>query len=270
MTQTPGDLWSDFLKLNQTAKVEAYPVLVNDFTKEVTGEPSEAEILAIYEQGKNQVASPVYPEPGFMREYKANFEYVEGNFSERVEAEKSKITEEQIKTEYDRLVSLGQLKFDPELEKLKAPKAPATDTPATEAPATEKPATETKPEDAKPETPAAPATDAPAPTTPAPTTSAPATETPAAPAPETPAAPAPEKPATETPAAPATETPATETPATDKPATPVPETPATENACRRTTCCTGAEEPIFNDECLESASRFNARRNKARSRNTCC
>ena len=246
MTQTPGDLWSDFLKLNQTAKVEAFPILVSDFTKQVTGEPTEAEILAIYDQGKNMIASPVYPEPGFMREYKANFEYVEGNFSQRVEAEKSKVTEEKIKEEYDRLVSLGQLKFDPELEKLKAPKTDA---------AAEKPA-ETTPPATTPETPApaAPAGDIPAPaaTTPAtetPATQTPATETPATPAPAVPAAetPAPTTPAPTTPEQPAAPEPksqssvtssakvrlvstqdetkaATETPAA--PVTPAPETPA--------------------------------------------
>ncbi len=203
MTQTPGDLWSDFLKLNQTAKVEAFPILVSEFTKQVADEPSEAEILAIYEQGKNQVPSPIFPEPGFMREYKANFEYVAGNYSERVELEKAKITEEQIKTEYDRMVSLGQLKFDPELEKLKAaaagaaePKEPeskepesSTDSatpPATETPATETPATETPATDA-------PATDAPANDAPATEVPAPASTTPETPAAEQPPAPEPKQ-----------------------------------------------------------------------------
>ncbi len=232
MTQTPGDLWSDFLKLNQTAKVEAFPILVSEFTKQVADEPSEAEILAIYEQGKNQIASPIFPDPGFMREYKANFEYVAGNYSERVELEKAKITEEQIKTEYDRLVSLGQLKFDPELEKLKAaaagaadPKAPesstdsatppATDTPASEKPATETPATETPATEPVTDV---PATDAPA--TEKPATEKPATEVPepASTTPETPAAPTSETPAPETPA----ETPAPAQPATEQPAAPEP------------------------------------------------
>ncbi len=119
LTQTPGDMWSDFLKLNQSAKVDAYPVLVADFMKSVTGEPTEAEILAIYEKGKNRIPSPAFPEPGFMRDYKANFEYVEGNFSEWIAREKAKVTDEQLKVEYDKLLSLGQLKYDPLIDKPK-------------------------------------------------------------------------------------------------------------------------------------------------------
>ncbi len=176
MTQTPGDLWSDFLKLNQTAKVEAYPILVSDFTKQVTGEPTEAEILAIYEKGKNRIASPMFPEAGFMREYKANFEYVQANFADWVAKAKTTITEEQLQTEYDTRVSLGQLKFDPAIENakaaLEAAKTPATAEPAAPATApaeTTPPATETPAPAAEPaaDAPAAPATDAPA--APAPT-----------------------------------------------------------------------------------------------------
>ena len=193
LTQTPGDMWGDFLKLNQSAKIQAYPVLVSDFVKSVTGEPTEAEILAIYEQGKNRIPSPVFPEPGFMRDYKANFEYVEGNFSDWIAKEKAKVTEEQLKAEYDKLISLGQLKFDPQLDKPKTPTdTPATDTPAAtpteSAPAAESPATTPATEPAAKE----PATE-PAPTTPAPekpATETP-TETPAPPAATTPEAPAP-------------------------------------------------------------------------------
>ncbi len=188
LTQTPGDMWSDFLKLNQSAKVEAYPVLVSDFTKSVTGEPTEAEILAIYEQGKNRVPSPVYPEPGFMRDYKANFEYVEGNFSEWINREKAKVTEEQLKAEYDKLLSLGQLKYDPLLDKPKKPAdTGASKTPASadeaapsNTPVTTPEATPTAPAETPP---AAPSTDAPA-TTPSekPATDAPAPTTPDEPA----------------------------------------------------------------------------------------
>jgi len=211
MTQTPGDLWSDFLKLNQTVKVEAYPILVSDFTKQVTGEPTEAEILAIYEQGKNRIASPMFPEVGFMREYKANFEYVQANFADWVEKSKTTITDEQLKTEYDTRVSLGQLKFDPAIESAKAALEAANALQSTEPSA---PATTPADPAAPPANPTATPTDRAAP-------AIPATDPVAPPATETPA---PATPGTETPAqattepATATEPPATEPPTTEPPA----------------------------------------------------
>ncbi|MDX1926656.1 MAG: hypothetical protein SFV81_09065 [Pirellulaceae bacterium] len=283
LTQTPGDMWSDFLKLNQSAKVEAYPVLVSDFVKSVTGEPTEAEILAIYEKGKNRIPSPVFPEPGFMRDYKANFEYVEGNFSDWIAKEKAKVTEEQLKAEYDKLISLGQLKFDPLLDKPKTPSdAPASETPAatpTDPAATIPPAT-TPPAAESPATP--PATDpasTPAPPTPAPET--PATEKPAAekPATEAPATepPAPagdapvatpdpkqqsstksgvkirlvsaqDEPKPAEPTAPATETPAAATPAAQEPAQePAPAVPAPAPAAETPAATPATQEPATQD-----------------------
>jgi hypothetical protein len=247
LTQTPGDMWSDFLKLNQTAKVEAYPVLVSDHVKSVLGEPTEAEILAIYEKGKNRIPSPVFPEPGFMRDYKANFEYVEGNFSDWITREKAKVTEEQLKAEYDKLINLGQLKFDPQLEKATTPAEPGTTTPPAAAtqstPAATPPVADAPLTDPAIKTPAEPAPETPAAEKPAetPNNEAPQPETPAAPAtaaPETPASDNPVVPATADPKQqsslrssskirlvstqddpkPATETPATETPAAETPA----------------------------------------------------
>ena len=211
MTQTPGDLWSDFLKLNQTVKVEAYPLLVSEFTKQVTGEPTEAEILAIYEQGKNRIASPIFPEAGFMREYKANFEFVQANFADWVAKAKTTITEEQLKAEYDTRVSLGQLKFDPAIESAKAALEAAKASQATDR-ATPPADPATPPADPA-TTPSAPATEAPA--TPAPATETPATSATPAPATETPA---PAAPAATEPAA----TPATTEPAATEPAVPAP------------------------------------------------
>lgn len=199
LTQTPGDMWSDFLKLNQSVKIEAYPVLVSDFLKSVTGEPTEAEILAIYEKGKNRIPSPVIPEPGFMRDYKANFEFVEGNFSDWMAKEKAKITEDQLKAEYDKMIGLGQLKYDPSLDKPKK---------STEPGAAESPSTPTE--------------NAPAPTPP--TSSSPENK-PEATAPDPAAPSAPEQGAPGTPDAKATDPAPTTTPSA--PATIVPETPAT-------------------------------------------
>ena len=55
-------------------------------------------------------ATPNSPEPGFLRLYQANTEYVEANLQDWIEREKEKLTEEQLREEYDRRIALGQLK----------------------------------------------------------------------------------------------------------------------------------------------------------------
>ncbi|HAC91746.1 MAG TPA: hypothetical protein DCF63_14135 [Planctomycetaceae bacterium] len=108
---SPGKTWQDFLKLTQTAKVEAYPIYVDSYTDKVTDKPTDAEIQSIYDEGKQNVAHPSSPNPGFLRLEQANLEYVESRFQDWIDREKQKLTEEEIRAEYDRLVGLGQLKM---------------------------------------------------------------------------------------------------------------------------------------------------------------
>lgn len=108
-TQAPGKTYRDFLKLTQTAKVEAFPVFVDDYMDKVTGSPSEAEIQAIYDAGKNRPANPSSPEPGFVSRYKTNVQYIEANLQQWIKREQEKLTDEVLRAEYDRRVGLGQL-----------------------------------------------------------------------------------------------------------------------------------------------------------------
>ncbi len=145
---TPGSLWQNYLQLNRFANVEAYPVLVKDFIKEVKQTPSEVEIRTIYEAGAMNFPSPNSPEPGFRRRYQANLEYVSGSMNKLIDQEKKNFTEEQLKAEYDRLVGLGGLKVpdEPKAEETKpadAKDAPTGDKPSdkpSDKPATDKPA----------------------------------------------------------------------------------------------------------------------------------
>ncbi len=116
----PGEAYQDFLKLNQTAKVEAFPVFVADHVAEVKGQPTTAEIQAIYELGSTRLADPNSSEPGFVSPYQTNIEYVEANLQAWVDREKAKLTEEQLRAEYDRRVALEQLKVP-----VNSPTAPA-------------------------------------------------------------------------------------------------------------------------------------------------
>ncbi len=184
-TQTPADMWNDYLKLKQTARVEAFPVLVSDYVKSVSGQPTEAEITAIYEKGKARLADPSSPEPGFLRPYKANFEFVQGAFAEWTNREKAKLTEEQLRAEYDRMVALGQLKTNAPLESTK-PSDPATTSPTNASPTNASPtnAPATSPDPAATDaTPAAPketsapaATEPPVPANPTPSENSPSPE----------------------------------------------------------------------------------------------
>jgi hypothetical protein len=108
-TQVPGETFQGFLKLNQSAQVEAFPVFVDDYLDQVKGTPSETEIAAIYDLGINNFANPNSPEPGFLRPYQANIEYVQANMQQWIDREKAKLTEEQLRVEYERRVALGQL-----------------------------------------------------------------------------------------------------------------------------------------------------------------
>ncbi len=158
----PGRTWSDFLKFNQTAKVEAFPIFVEDFVGKVAGSPTEAEIQEIFEKGIKQVSNPNSPEPGFVRRHHANVEYVQADLQVWTNREKEKLTEEQLRAEYDRRLSLGQLKVPANLPISPATETPATETPATETPATETPATETPATESATEPPAAETADEPA------------------------------------------------------------------------------------------------------------
>lgn len=106
---TPGALWQNYLKLNQAARIEAFPVLTSDFIKEVKETPNESQIRTLYDVGSQTFPSPNSPEPGFRRRYQANLEYVTGSWNKFISIEKAKITEEAIKSEYDRLVALKGL-----------------------------------------------------------------------------------------------------------------------------------------------------------------
>lgn len=200
----PGETYQDFLKLNRSAKVEAFPVFVADYISKVQGQPSEAEIQTIFDLGSMQIANPNSPAPGFVEPYQANLEYVQSNLQEWVEREKAKLTEEQLRAEYDRLVELEQLKI------------PVATTPPPAEPG--EPAEPAETEPTKPESDSAKPADmeaAPSETANQPAADKAAADKAAADEPATPAEKSGEKPATD---APATEKPATEKPATEKPA----------------------------------------------------
>jgi hypothetical protein len=238
---TPAEQWTNFLKLNQKATANAYGFLVSDFLEKTSKTPTESQILATYDEGKDRDFSDQSPDPAFHRRYTAKFEYLVGSYQTFLDEEVAKLPEEQIRAEYERRLKGGdfQLPEDakPDMIDTTAEEAATEDKPAEDKPAEDKPAdqpTEEKPANEQPTEEAAPAEDAPKPEASdqsqqtvdrsirlvafqeeaAASQDEPAADTPAA---DTPAA---DTPAADTPAAdtPAADTPAADTPAADTPA----------------------------------------------------
>ncbi len=100
--------WQLFLRFQQRARIEAFPVLVDDYLSKVTATPSDADLKALYEEGKKRYPNKMFPEPGFQRRYEANIEFVSGNLEAFIDAEKKKLTEEQILAAYNERVAAGR------------------------------------------------------------------------------------------------------------------------------------------------------------------
>jgi len=261
----PSKNWQYFTRFKRRASVETYPVFVKDFEESIDGKPTDKELRDLFEKGKEltRINQPILTEPAFMTPELADFEFIACDIEKIIDEEKTKITEELLRSEYERRAKEKvfdvplteeekkalQEKIEQEKKEQQAKEPAPTNLPPTldnpDAP-TPAPAPAAEP------TPAPAAEPAPAPAAePAPAPAAEPAPPPAAnpqssftqnqpsrlvsfqdPAPVPPAeVPAPVPPATETPAP---ETPAPETPtavpqATEVPANPLPATalPAT-------------------------------------------
>ncbi len=144
----PAEQWELFLRLNRRAVADAYAVNVADFIEETNAKPAEKEIQAVYEAGKVVYPDDQSAKPAFRRPYTANIEYLSGNLNDFIDRERTTITEEQLRAEYQKRLDGGDFKLP---EGVPAETKPADAATAVEAPATEQP--ETQPA----EDPAAPA-----------------------------------------------------------------------------------------------------------------
>ena len=109
---TPSKNWQVFLKFNQAAKIQAFPVFVNEFESLVKGKPSEKEVQAIYKEGKDITRSrrTVATQPAFMRTKTSNFEFLSIDFDKIVTEQMTLMPEETLRTEYDRRVKEKQFR----------------------------------------------------------------------------------------------------------------------------------------------------------------
>ena len=147
---TPLAQWENFLQLNRNATVDAYGVLVADYVDQTDAEPAEAEIAAMYAEGKERVVDPsgLRPEPGFAQPDQAKFEYLAADLDAFIERQKSKLTEEQLRAEYERRKAGGDFAMpESESQLIPAsepvePQTPPNDDPPSDDPPSDDPSPE--------------------------------------------------------------------------------------------------------------------------------
>ncbi|WP_143543924.1 hypothetical protein [Rhodopirellula sp. MGV] len=140
---SPLEHWNNFLKLNQQASVAAYGVLVNDFISKTDENPSESTIVALYEAGKERYPSDQSPEPGFRRRDSASFEYLLADLQAFRDAEAAKLSDEEIRAEYEKRKEGGAFVLPPDVIVEPTVEMPATEeTPSAEEAASEEAMTE--------------------------------------------------------------------------------------------------------------------------------
>ena len=150
---TPTQQWTNFLKLNQKATVDAYGLIVQDFYDKTDENPAVALVSETYEEGKERYPNSESPAPAFRRRETATFEYLSADLKEFVDREVAKLSDDEIRAEYDKRIKGGQFQL-PETsasEMLDAVEAEnATDAPADAEESTAETAKDMKPEEDKP------------------------------------------------------------------------------------------------------------------------
>jgi hypothetical protein len=143
---TPSKNWREYLRLNRTAKIKAYPVYVKDFLAEVKTKPSDKELKDLYAAGSGMIrmSNTLESAPAFMTPAMADFEFLSIDTEKFVQEEMAKIPEATLRSEYERRVAEKQFRVPIEAPKNDAsglpnaadPAAPSGSTPNGDKPAT--------------------------------------------------------------------------------------------------------------------------------------
>lgn len=130
---TPSKNWREYLRLNQTAKIKAFPVNVRDFLDKVTATPSDKQLNELYESGRSiiRTSGMLASQPAFMLPATANIEFVSIDLEKVITEEMAKISDDVLRAEYETRVKANQFRVPIEAEKKpEAPAQPSGDTPA--------------------------------------------------------------------------------------------------------------------------------------------
>ncbi len=98
---SPSLAWDGFNRMSRRVKAELLPLPVADFVGQVTAQPTEAQMDALYEEGKDRYASPDSPEAGFKRRRKIAFQYLKADFEKFLQEQMAVITKEQVAEYYE-------------------------------------------------------------------------------------------------------------------------------------------------------------------------
>lgn len=125
----PSKNWQYFQRFNRSTIIEAYPVFVKDSLEAVTLTPSDRDLRALFDEGKevsrNEVTSQT--QPAFMIPPMADFEFLSIDVEQLISEEKGKISEEVLRAEYERRVKENQFRVP---DTTPAENAPAENAPA--------------------------------------------------------------------------------------------------------------------------------------------
>jgi hypothetical protein len=103
----PGEAFELFNRLNRRLTIEAYPIEVKPLISQVKGEPTDAEMQKLFDEGKYRDPDPNINEPGFHKPHKLAFTYLKVNFAPFLDEAKKQITDAQIEEAYQKDISQG-------------------------------------------------------------------------------------------------------------------------------------------------------------------
>jgi len=106
----PGEAFDMFNRLNRKLTIEAYPVEVAAYLKDVKGEPTNDEVQKLFDEGQYRDPDPNIDEPGFRKPHKLAFKYIKVSFTPFLDEAKKQITDAQIEEQYQKDISQGMHK----------------------------------------------------------------------------------------------------------------------------------------------------------------
>lgn len=127
----PGWLWDYYRRLEQSATIEAVPVVVENFRDKVP-EPPEAQLRSFFDRYRDDLPVARSADPGFRQPQRARYSFLVAKADAFVEAEKPKVTDDQVKAFYEERKAA--------LYRVKETTKPDAESSATAADAAEKPA----------------------------------------------------------------------------------------------------------------------------------
>ncbi|WP_075085993.1 hypothetical protein [Mariniblastus fucicola] len=94
-----------YARANNRIECEVVPVSVEEYVSKVTEQPGDAELRALYEEGKYEYADVGMQTPGFKVPRKVNVQYFVGEMGTFLDNEMAKLTDAQVAAEYEKLVA---------------------------------------------------------------------------------------------------------------------------------------------------------------------